>query len=260
MERENRIKGIDAVRGIAAIIIVIFHYPQHFRNYLKVVPFSKSLGIIYSNGLYMVEIFFSISGFVIFYNYFHELSDNNITMFEFLRKKITKLYPLYFFTTFLVAIEQLIVFLTHHLVICHETNNFVNFIYAIFLMNNGILTADIGFNGPAWTISSEFLCYILFAALTKINGNGNKWKFGVLVLFMVWAAEFTIPAMNLIVFNSLTARGIKSFFIGVLIGMVYEQFTNIKYKNYFAAAFLCLGINTFTAIIRGNSNVLSGGG
>lgn len=92
-----RLKELDVLRGVAALNVVIFHYTSKFR-----LNFGHKYPPVYDweLGKYGVELFFMISGFVIF------MSLQNITSIEtFARKRFTRLYPEYWIClslTFLV--------------------------------------------------------------------------------------------------------------------------------------------------------------
>ncbi|MCH5261427.1 MAG: acyltransferase [Lachnospiraceae bacterium] len=262
MEHKKRISGMDAVRSVAAIIILIYHYPNHFGNYMTSVPFATILGIIYDYGLYMVEVFFAISGFVMFYNCYDKIVNKDIQFCDYILKRIYRLYPLFLITTIIVGVEQLIIWINWHSVAVHTSNDIFSFIFTIFLMNAGIITRDIGFNGPAWTIPCEILCYLLLFVLIKLVDGKNKYWVGCGALFIIMLAEFVFPQMNIALFNSITARGIKNFFVGVLLCIVYEMIYNTRFRNAFALISLGIGINTFGAILAGDENIMvsKGGG
>src|SRR5581483_8554966 len=59
----SRFLGIDALRGIAAMSVVLYHYTY---EYQAVIGHTQPLGWSFSLGQYGVDLFFMISGFVIF--------------------------------------------------------------------------------------------------------------------------------------------------------------------------------------------------
>jgi peptidoglycan/LPS O-acetylase OafA/YrhL len=96
----KRFQELDALRGIAALLVVVFHFTMHR-------PQSE-LGFKY--GITGVDLFFIISGFVIF------MSINNVNSAkEFVVNRITRLYPTYWAcvtTTYIASV-----------IISHFTNN-----------------------------------------------------------------------------------------------------------------------------------------
>lgn len=84
-ETKNRFEPLDALRGIAALIVVLFHYTAQYRNFYGH-AFSEQLDFKY--GHYGVPLFFIISGFVIF------MTVNKVKSTpEFIYKRFIRLYP-----------------------------------------------------------------------------------------------------------------------------------------------------------------------
>jgi len=82
-----RFLELDVFRGIAAIVVVLFHYTGHVRRYMggtAAMPFNVSLGH------YGVELFFIISGFVILMTL-----ERSRTWRDFAFSRISRLYPAY---------------------------------------------------------------------------------------------------------------------------------------------------------------------
>lgn len=59
----GRLQGLDALRGLAALAVVLFHYTARFDELFATTPQSS---LSFPNGHYGVDLFFIISGFVIF--------------------------------------------------------------------------------------------------------------------------------------------------------------------------------------------------
>ena len=59
-----RLQGLDALRGIAALTVVLYHFTLGYQEVLR----QHRLGLLFvvSNGHFAVNLFFIISGFVIF--------------------------------------------------------------------------------------------------------------------------------------------------------------------------------------------------
>ena len=66
---KREIKGIGAIKGFAALVIAQFH--MYFLNLPEgmTLPFSKKLQLGYAYGWFMVELFFLLSGFLMFYSH-----------------------------------------------------------------------------------------------------------------------------------------------------------------------------------------------
>ena len=83
----TRLKELDVLRGFAALNVVLFHFTSRFRE-IYGHEYPAKYDWIY--GHYGVELFFVISGFVIY------MSLQNVsTVKEFAFKRFTRLYPTY---------------------------------------------------------------------------------------------------------------------------------------------------------------------
>ena len=75
-EASNKLIGLEIIRFISAIAVLIWHY-QHFayvadkpENFLiESQPFYNIFSFFYLHGYYGVEVFWCISGFIFFWKY-----------------------------------------------------------------------------------------------------------------------------------------------------------------------------------------------
>ncbi len=91
---EKRIVGLDGLRGCAAILVVLYHYLSRYDSiYGHVDLFDTSL---FRYGNQGVQLFFMISGFVIF------MTINKIKKpFDFIVSRFFRLYPTYWMSVFI---------------------------------------------------------------------------------------------------------------------------------------------------------------
>lgn len=85
---ERRIGSLDALRGIAAMSVVLFHYTY---GYDHVVGFAEPPPVMVLHGRMGVELFFIISGFVIL-----RTLERSRGMADFALSRFARLYPAYF--------------------------------------------------------------------------------------------------------------------------------------------------------------------
>lgn len=84
----NRILELDALRGLAALAVVLFHYTTKYSEIFNTDVTTQIIDFKY--GHYGVQLFFIISGFVIF------MTINKVkTPFEFIFKRFIRLYPVF---------------------------------------------------------------------------------------------------------------------------------------------------------------------
>src|SRR5262249_14810264 len=90
-ESVNRFCALDALRGICALLVVIFHIEVIGKIYagsFHAVPF-------FENAFLFVDFFFVLSGFIITHGYFTKIS-NKEELGSFLIRRFGRVYPLHF--------------------------------------------------------------------------------------------------------------------------------------------------------------------
>lgn len=88
----NRIDYLDSVRGIAAMMVVVYHFiGWRWGDYTR----YHAASIIF-NGSDAVSFFFVLSGMVLSYKYFH--SDATLNLPRYTYKRILRLYPAFIVT------------------------------------------------------------------------------------------------------------------------------------------------------------------
>ncbi|MGH8027878.1 MAG: acyltransferase family protein [Pseudoxanthomonas sp.] len=91
----SRVVELDALRGIAALAVVAFHYTTHYgREYGHATP----LGFGFTPGNYGVNLFFLISGFVIFMTL-----ERTRNAMDFVVSRFSRLFPAYWAAMLLTA-------------------------------------------------------------------------------------------------------------------------------------------------------------
>lgn len=161
-----RLRGLDGLRGIAALAVVAYHY--------------NDIRVYY--GLLGVELFFVISGFVILMTL-----ERVGSVAEFALHRFARLYPAYWVS---VAVAGCFLLLTH------QTTFEVVAINATMLQGLINQTALID---PYWTLAYEVWFYIVMAALFAAGQLKRIERFALawLMAMLVWHAAmyfgFGIP-------------------------------------------------------------------
>jgi peptidoglycan/LPS O-acetylase OafA/YrhL len=90
-ERPGRLPGLDGLRGLAAVAVMLFHYTVWLAQLSRTShqPYGSVLWFPY--GIFGVELFFIISGFVIFMTL-----DRRPTLADFGLARFARLYPAFF--------------------------------------------------------------------------------------------------------------------------------------------------------------------
>ena len=99
----KRLRGLDALRGLAALAVCLFHYTYSFPI---VTGRHFDVGFVASAGHYGVDLFFIISGFVIFMTL-----ENSPRAYDFVGARVARIYPAYLaslpLTTAVVSLSAL---------------------------------------------------------------------------------------------------------------------------------------------------------
>ena len=211
----KRFFALDALRGVAALGIVVWHY-RHFAEGGR--PFEKLLLFFHVSGLLMVDLFFCLSGFIFFWKYSEAIIEKSISFNKFFWLRLTRLYPLHFVTLILAAVGQYYIFTANDNFFIYQDQDLKHFLLNILFISNWGFENGLSFNIPIASVSIEILLYLLF--YFYMSGLKTKSLVGPIVLaFLGWQLFFF--DINLYIFNKSLGRGLISFFAG---GLTYQIF------------------------------------
>ena len=140
----------------------------------------------YRHGELLVDFFFVLSGFVLARAYWND--QRSATFANNVRERIARMYPLHFATLCAVAVMQWI--LVNRLAsppFVYLFNDTYDFALNLLLLNRTGLERGFSFNGPSWSISTEFVVNILFLAAIALPRNIARA--GLFGLFAVLLAQ-----------------------------------------------------------------------
>ncbi len=170
-----RYKELDALRGMAALLVVLFHFSMG----------REQLNLGFFVGITGVDLFFLISGFVIF------MSISNVSkVSEFAVNRFTRLYPTYWTCvtiTFLVKILVTFYGVKTFNVTFHQY--LINLTMFQFYLNSPSM------DGSYWTLIIEMIFYILIGLLFAFKGVKNIIPAGVIILGLL-SIGYIFPASN----------------------------------------------------------------
>lgn len=151
---------LESIRGIAAIIVALLH-----ADFILESPLTQNHFV--RQGDLMVDLFFVLSGFVISYNYYNKIfSTTNLVIFQI--RRFLRLYPLHLITLLVFIGIEVVQWVYEQKTgilgtsTAFKTNNIPAFINNIFLTQS-FFEHSPTFNGPSWSISTEFYTYLIFA-------------------------------------------------------------------------------------------------
>lgn len=211
-ERGGRIQELESVRGLAALFVVCYHIPPwHALRDIAVV----------NNSYLMVDLFFVLSGFVIFIAYHDRIaSPRDLMRFQFLR--FARLYPVHLlFLAVFVLLEAAQYLAESKLGLespnseAFRENGPAAFIQQLFLLQ-ALWPAEhaTSFNAPAWSVSVEFYLYLLFGLITLLGGRRRD------IVFMVLAFVALVMLSGMSFETAYLLRGLAGFFSGCVVANV----------------------------------------
>ena len=177
MEKEkNRIREIDALRGIAAFAVLLFHFTM-FREQAK-------LG--FNVGCMGVDMFFIISGFVILMTI-----EKMITWQEFAVSRFSRLFPAYWVCVTITALA--ILFYSMYSADQHMADNLLGkYLINLSMLQYYFNVADI--DEPYWTLIIELVFYS-FMLLLFITKNIKRIEI-ISVVVLCFALLYSLPAIR----------------------------------------------------------------
>jgi peptidoglycan/LPS O-acetylase OafA/YrhL len=176
-----RFRAIDTFRGLAAILVILFHVPDS-----TLLQGNQIIG----HGYMAVDFFFVLSGFVMTHSYLNKVSDISSAK-KFVIKRFRRIYPLHLFTLLVFLCFETTRFIVNAYFIKLSTPPFENCTWTTFI-GNLTLTQSMGlfhhlsWNIPSWSISVEFYAYIAWAMLLIVFRK-KLWLIGLVSLpFTGW--------------------------------------------------------------------------
>ncbi len=221
--RKVQLDALTGARGIAAWMVVLYHVRLAFAD---AVP--QSVVNILAKGYLAVDLFFIMSGFVMWLNYGECFKRDGLRATpDFLIKRIARIYPLHF-----VVLSLTTLYAVATALIVHGNPDRYPFdalpLHFLLMQNWGSGTA-LSWNDPSWSISAELGAYILLPffvlACRKVKADlpivilGIAGLCGVMGLVMTFAGS---AHMGDHVAQTGLIRCIIEFLIGTLVCTLWQ--------------------------------------
>ena len=241
MAERKEIRALTGLRGVAALWVVAFHY-------------SPLRSQIVDHGYLAVDLFFILSGFVMALTYASVFADgwSMSLYFQFLGRRIARIYPLYLVGTCVACFLLLAGWLTD--VPVTTTTVLANL---AMIQSWGVASS---FDFPCWSLSAEWAAYVLFPLLlipTLFRGPAIAWissliSFAVVLSLCVHSyamghaalLDYSNPAFALPM-----VRCLSEFMIGLLVyRLVNTAFGARIVQSRWTAPVACVLTITLVAI------------
>jgi peptidoglycan/LPS O-acetylase OafA/YrhL len=162
--REN-INTLTGLRGFAALWVVLFHTcfgePNgYLPGFHEKIYWGLGRNIIVQ-GVYAVDFFFVLSGFILTYVHRHEF-ERKLTLpgvVNFLGLRLARIYPMHFVVVCLLIVANGLGIWNQKVI------SYGDVVRNVTLTN---LWVDPSLNTPAWSVSAEWVAYLGFPILMKV--------------------------------------------------------------------------------------------
>jgi peptidoglycan/LPS O-acetylase OafA/YrhL len=246
---QNRLIELDALRGVGALCVLIFHYSTRFH---EIFPAAAHVPFTFPGGNYRVLLFFTISGFSIFFTL-----DRIGSVGDFVVNRIARLYPAYL-TAMLLTLS-----------IEYSAHVWSLMVGPATILANMTMLQGFAFlpavDGAYWTLTVEIAFYVCMVGLWKFTAMRRlePLLLGWLALrwlYIVW------PDMPERIVMLLVLRYVPFFIIGILCHRIWSGQRSWRQQAPYCAAVLltvaateapdiaiiaCLLFATFVAMMQG---------
>ncbi|MDQ0466078.1 peptidoglycan/LPS O-acetylase OafA/YrhL [Caulobacter ginsengisoli] len=158
MDRPNpgRGGGLDALRFLASLLIVLYHYGTQ-----APVPLDQ-LHPVFSRGFLATDFFLILSGYVLGQAYGAQVLSGRVGTVRFVVKRVTRLWPgqaiMLLALAVVVGLSALAGFAPAH----PEHFTLRAFWMQLFLVQSLGVPGGAGWNTPSWSLSALLVCYAIF--------------------------------------------------------------------------------------------------
>lgn len=210
----ERLFALDALRGVASLSVVVFHWRHFFYTGTEIspvfdvarLPFAAGLRLFYDYGFLAVDLFFGISGFVFFWLYGAQVASGHLTLRVFAIRRVSRLFPLHLATLAFVALGQQVMHRVSGSYFVYAWNDVRHFALNLFMVSSWGFEQDMSFNGPAWSVSVEVFLYgVFFLWARRLPRRAWLMLAGAALGRAMFHGYFPL------------GRGLWSFFIGAVI-------------------------------------------
>ncbi len=240
----GQLPSLTALRGVAAFWVVIYHYSVQCLPNLDVVPHTYLI----HKGYLAVDMFFMLSGFVMTHVYHRAFSESVTRNYRsFLFARVARIYPLHLLILLLFVATAVASQLTAgtpidslHNVPLRGSESVSAFVANVFMLQ-GLDAGQLSWNYPSWSISVEFMAYLLFPfALPAIWRASDKAKIAVaLFLFALLGLLAFLTKGNFDQWDGpiTLLRCLPEFILGTLLYCAFQAVPRGSFLDRDATAF-----------------------
>lgn len=208
-------KNLQFLRGLSALLVVIFHMRSFAEIYT--IGFPVLNWLIGDYGRLGVDVFFILSGFLISIT-----TQNNISSIQFFIKRTIRVVPLYWLMTFVFLGVYFLLGPSRFGVYKFDWSHFLASLFFIPMKNSdGSMTPIISYG---WSLNYEMCFYFLYAFGLRLNDIKRVGYF-TLSYFLIFLLAKILPVENHLqaVFEYLSNSIFIEFIVGVALAYLYKN-------------------------------------
>lgn len=163
----QELKSLTSLRFIAAFWVLLYHFKDHLGLDLG------RFGLV-AHGYLGVDLFFTLSGFILAHVYLSEVETGRFGYGGFLKNRLARVYPMH-----LAALGAMLVLFAGAAVLgVGETDpgafRLTDLPAHLMLIHAWGATPSVGWNFPSWSISAEWGAYLLFPLIAALVLNAKR--------------------------------------------------------------------------------------
>jgi peptidoglycan/LPS O-acetylase OafA/YrhL len=225
--KNTTIRGVTGLRGLAAWLVVLYHFREVFSQWQ-----GTWWLLVVNYGYLAVDLFFILSGLVIYINYHADFERLDIRKaLYFYGKRLSRIYPLHLVILLLYLLNPLAILLFSNAGDLSDRYSVSYYFLSLFLVQNWGFTQDLEWNIPAWSISTEWAAYLLFPVLVFGLKRFARWGtfsiFGLFVLLLLGLVAlfscFGAQSLGQNIAEIGVYRCILEFSLGLVLGHCFLQ-------------------------------------
>lgn len=231
----NRSLPLDAIRGVAVLMVVVYHYRElnlfptlatPFRNF----PFY---------GMFGVDLFYVLSGYFITKAV---LSPQDWRPGLFLRARFSRIYPAFLFS--LLIFVSVKIYHTQAV----DAHLLVNICLHFFMLHNLLPGVGSSINGTFWTLGVEFPYYLFMLAIGSfIRERRSFWIAILSMIFMclIWRASvylYLTGDMSRFFASTQLPGTLDAFAVGGVVAKLSQHPTTNKYLRKWRWPLFAIGL------------------
>lgn len=219
----KHILSLTSTRFIAAFAVVLFHFHFHFRLEMRedIANYTQLLSKLYLS----VDFFFILSGFIMAHSYSTQVADGNFNFWDFMKRRFARIYPVHFVTLLAFCALGFLFYILGIKPNIPEKYALEAIPLNIFLLQAYGFTKEGTFNTPSWSISAEWLAYLLFfpyCSLLLYLNKFNKFLAPLISAIFIIGFYLVVPLivgdpMPTLAHNFGILRILPEFFYGIAV-------------------------------------------